>query len=477
MGSILIIDDDILVCAEAELRITKFGHECRYVHSTREAKKELLKNKYNIILLDIHLRGENGLDHVEELSELSPGANIVAYTSESNDQFITQAFDAGVTDYLIKPTPKKQLKQLISKLLSHKGSYESLVDLERNFIVGESSELQNSLKQLSVAAGTNANTLITGETGTGKELFARALHKNSSRADNSYIVVDCTNLPAPLAESLLFGHDKGSFTGANSKKKGMFHQADGGTIFLDEIGDLDLDIQKSLLRVLQEKTFRPLSSSKEVYSDFRIVAATNRDLDAMVKNKQFRQDLYYRLNALSINLPPLKDRKGDIKLLCDFFINNFCEENGVPFKSIDSEVFDTLETYDWPGNVRELLNVLQTAFYRSTSSDTITVYDLPKHLRMCRVYKNAKDTECEHNREQEHLLQNEVGLPFVFSTGELPPIKAVRQQTIELMEQAYLEKLVEASDASVAKACNISGLSRARLYELLQKHRLSLQNS
>ncbi len=477
MGSVLIIDDDISVCSETELRITKFGYTCRFVHSTDEAKKELKKNSYNIILLDVHLHGENGLDHVEELSELSPGANIVAYTSESNDQVIAQAFEAGVTDYLIKPTPKKQLQQLISKLLSYKGTSENLTNLERNFIVGESSELQNSLKQLSVAASTNANTLITGETGTGKELFARALHKNSQRSKNSYIVVDCTNLPAPLAESLLFGHDKGSFTGATAKKKGMFHQADGGTIFLDEIGDLDLDIQKSLLRVLQEKTFRPLSSSKEVYSDFRIVAATNRDLKAMVEKKQFRQDLYYRLNALSINLPPLKDRKGDIRLLSDFFINNFCNENEVPPKKIDPEVFETLETYKWPGNVRELLNVLQTAFYRSTTSDEITVYDLPKHLRMCRVYKNAKNSEYIDKSKQEHLLQKPVNFPFVFSTGELPPIKAVRQQTIELMEQAYLEKLVEASETSVAKACDISGLSRARLYELLQKHRLSLQNN
>ena len=476
MGSILIIDDDILVCLEAEVRITKFGHECRYVHTIDKAIVELKKRQSDIIFLDIHLAAGNGLEHVETLTNLNQDVRIVAYTSESKDDYIDQAFQAGVSDYIIKPASKKKLQQVISKLLQHKDNTESITNLDRSLIIGESQELHNSLKQLVAAANTNANVLITGETGTGKEIFARTLHKNSKRSQNSYIVVDCTNLPAPLAESLLFGHDKGSFTGANSKKKGMFHQADGGTIFLDEIGDLDLEIQKSLLRVLQEKTFRPLSSNEEVYSDFRIIAATNRDLEAMVEKKLFRQDLYFRLKGMNITLPPLKDRKSDIKLLADSFLNKLCKENGVPHKKVDPDFFDTLETYDWPGNVRELINVIQTSFYRSPPSNNLTVYDLPKELRMCRVYQDVKDSALAlPSKKKEHLLQEKIYITL--DTHELPKLKDVRQKTIATMEKTYLEMLVEASDSSVAKACKISGLSRARLYELLQKHQLSLHSN
>lgn len=473
MGKILLIEDDPFQCKAIESIIKKMGYDCHCVFSGIEGLSMLKGSHFDIVFLDLNLHEGSGLSHIPRLTELDPDVDIVMLTGEAGDKAVSEAFEAGVKDYLVKPVREERLRRVIRTLLQDRFvSKEQTDSLSREEIIGNSATLNFCLSRLAVAAKGKGNVLITGETGTGKELFARALHNNSDRKDHRYIVVDCTNLPSTLAESLLFGYDKGSFTGANQSKKGLFHLAHGGTLFLDEIGDLDLEIQKSLLRVLQEKTFRPLSSSNEVYSDFRLVAATNRNIEEMVERGEFRRDLYYRLQTFIIGLPPLRERTGDIELLTRYYIPILCMESGMEEKAIDPQFIETLLLYDWPGNIRELVNVLYVSLQKARFSEQLTIYHLPQQLRMRRVFQDMD--------QEEKAGEDECSAPTLWSlpmtTEEFPVMKAARQEAVNAMEQAYLQRLVQLSNASVAEACNLSGLSRARLYELLSKHSLSLKD-
>jgi two-component system NtrC family response regulator len=474
VGKILLIDDDPFQCAAVESIIKKMGYDCHCVYSGIEGFTLLKSSHFDIIFLDLNLHEGSGLTHIPRLTELDPDVDIVMLTGESDTDYISQAFAAGVKDYLVKPIKEDRFRQVIQNLLQQKTVQKEQTDtLDRDEIIGDSPALNQCLERLAISAKGNGNVLITGETGTGKELFARALHNNSDRKDKRYIVVDCTNLPSTLAESLLFGHAKGSFTGADQDRKGLFHLAHGGTLFLDEIGDLDLGIQKSLLRVLQEKTFRPLSSSKEVYSDFRLVAATNRNLEEMVARGEFRSDLYYRLQSFIIELPPLRERNGDIELLTRHYLPTLCKENGMEEKEVDPQFIETLRLYDWPGNVRELVNVLHVSLQKARFSNYLNIYHLPQQLRMRRVFQDMGENDAPP--QDVNLLPNQFSLPM--TAEEFPIMKAARQEAVDAMEQAYLERLVQLSDASISKACKLSGLSRARLYELLSKHNLSLKSN
>ncbi|WFS61619.1 sigma-54 dependent transcriptional regulator [Pseudodesulfovibrio thermohalotolerans] len=474
VGKILLIDDDPFQCAAIESIIKKMGYDCHCVYSGIEGFTLLKTSHFDIIFLDLNLHEGSGLMHIPRLTELNPEVDIVMLTGESDSDCISEAFAAGVKDYLVKPIKEERFRTVIQNLLRHKAHQKNEAgSLVREEIIGDSTALNECLERLAIAAKASGNVLITGETGTGKELFARALHINSDRKDNRYIVVDCTNLPSTLAESLLFGHAKGSFTGADQDRKGLFHLAHGGTLFLDEIGDLDLGIQKSLLRVLQEKTFRPLSSSKEVYSDFRLVAATNRNLEEMVERGEFRSDLYYRLQTNIIELPPLRERDGDVELLTRHYLPILCNENDMEEKEVDPQFIDTLQLYDWPGNVRELVNVLHVSLQKARFSNYLNIYHLPQQLRMRRVFEDMGENE--ESVQECPVAPSPYYLPS--APEEFPAMKAARQEAVDAMEQAYLHRLVQLSDASVAMACKLSGLSRARLYELLSKHNLSLKKS
>lgn len=475
MGTILTIDDSIILCTSLEASLTKMGHANRYATTMREALVLVAQDKPDIIFLDVNLPDGSGITYIPKLLSLSPASSIVVLSGESDGDVISVAFAAGAKDYLLKPVSRARLEQVVGNLLRHNAPKDTGMTLAREEIVGGSPALMDSLEKLAMACQGKGNVLITGETGTGKELFARALHNNSERAGKRYIVVDCTNLPDSLAESLLFGHDKGSFTGADQKKKGLFHLADGGTLFLDEIGDLDLNTQKSLLRVLQEKKFRPLSSSEEVFSDFRLVAATNCDLKAMVDKGTFRQDLYYRVQAFSIELPPLRERAGDIMLLAEHYVESICREHRISAKEMDEDFVQALEAYKWPGNVRELVNVLQVAIQKAIYDSRLNYYHLPQELRLNRVMQDAEGRTATRNEPSGLNLDDMFACSG--APGQFPDMKCVRQEAINSIEQQYLKKLVDASCASVATACQLSGLSRARLYELLQKHNMSLRQS
>ena len=312
------------------------------------------------------------------------------------------------------------------------------------------------------AAATEVNVLINGATGTGKELFARAIHLNSSRASKNFVVIDCAALPENLVESALFGYEKGAFTGADKSSNGLVAQAHGGTLFLDEVGELPENMQKAFLRVLQERRFRPLGGKREIESDFRLVAATNRDLDEMVQQGKFRQDLLFRLRSLVINLPLLKERNGDLAELVSHHTTRLCQRQGLPPKRFSPEFLSALAAYDWPGNVRELVNVLDTTLAAALWEPTLFPQHLPPYLRTKLV------------RASMQKPKNDAGDQETFSpASRFSSLGELRKIVLAKAERRYLQDLLQQVNGNIKMACQISGLSRTRLYTLLKHYGIS----
>jgi two-component system NtrC family response regulator len=334
--------------------------------------------------------------------------------------------------------------------------------LNRAEIIGNSPALNECLDLLAHAASGDINVLITGETGTGKELFASAIHDNSARAKESFVVVDCAALPKTLVESVLFGHEKGAYTGADSTKDGLIRQADGGTLFLDEVGELPLEIQKKFLRVLQEKSFRPVGSKYEKKSDFRLIAATNRDLTELVRKRVFREDLLFRLRALTIVLPPLKQRVEDIKPLALHYISRLCERYRIETKGFSPDFFEVLSSHKWPGNVRELNQALERALTSAGPHPMLFPKDLPAELRV-QVVRNTIGVDAAS-------LSGSIADGKIDSNEPLPKLQDARAAAIADVEQRYLKALLTQTSGDIKEACRVSGLSRSRLYTLLKNH-------
>jgi two-component system NtrC family response regulator len=328
-------------------------------------------------------------------------------------------------------------------------------------IIGSSAQLQDCLETVSLAARSDANVLIVGETGTGKELFARAMHQASQRCHGPLVVVDCTSLPKTLVESLLFGHVKGSFTSAREPQEGLIRQAHTGTLFLDEIGELPLALQKVFLRVLEERRFRPLGSEQEVASDFRLVAATNRNLDDMVTRGQFRADLLFRLQAFLIELPPLRSRGEDVRELAFYHLGRLCTRYRIAPKRVAPDFLHMLIRFDWPGNVRELVNALEHALFAAKYESTLFAKHLPNQIRS----QVMKRTLRNHAINRPDLSQS-----FL---RELPSLHEFREDIFCQAETQYLHDLMVLSNKDMHAACQLSGLSRSRLYALLKKHAIS----
>ncbi|HIJ57938.1 MAG TPA: sigma-54-dependent Fis family transcriptional regulator, partial [Deltaproteobacteria bacterium] len=314
------------------------------------------------------------------------------------------------------------------------------------------------------AANAFGSVLITGETGTGKELFAKAVHANSPRYNQPFITIDCTNITSTLAESLLFGHCKGSFTGADRDSEGMILQADKGTLFLDEVGDLPVETQKSFLRVLQNKSFRPLGSATDQYSDFRLVAATNKNLQKEISAGRFREDLYFRLSTFHIHLPPLRQRKDDIRLLAAYCIETICKEMAITTKGMSGDFIEALRKYSWPGNIRELHGLLRAAVANCIGESTLFPHALPTEFRIQILKDRISDRDEILNGSFSSTPEGEI----VETRNPISTYKAFRLHS----EALYVKQLMESAGGNIKKAISVSGMSRARLYQLLQKHGL-----
>jgi len=384
---ILIVDDEETQRMMLKKMLVREGYEVETASGGRDALEKFEDIFADVVVTDIKMPDMNGLDLFHEIKRLNQDTSVILMTAYGSIESAVQVMAEGASYYLTKPVDPNHLKVLIRKALESKNLLEENRQLREEVmtrygfgqIVGHSNRMQEVYSALKKVAESDATVLLSGETGTGKELAAHAIHYNSTRKDHSFVKVSCASLPETLLESALFGHEKGAYTGADSRQIGMFEKADKGTIFLDEIGDINQNVQIKLLRFLQEKEFERVGSTQPIRVDARVIAATNADLEKSVQELKIRKDLYYRLNVVQIYMPPLRDRREDILLLTEHFLEKHKDKVGGKIKKISPEVLSIFEQHDWPGNVRELENCLERAIVMGRD-DVIQTLDLPVYL-------------------------------------------------------------------------------------------------
>ncbi|MGD9161486.1 MAG: sigma-54 dependent transcriptional regulator [Desulfobacteraceae bacterium] len=468
MAEILVIDDDIDVCMMIKSAANSGGHMVDYALTIKDGCHKAFSCSYSLIFLDVNLPDGNALYYLTKLKESPSYPEIVIITGEGDPDGAETAIKHGVWDYVKKPFSDEIIKlqlECVMQYREEKKSPKTISVLKREGIIGESPQILSSLELVADASLSDINVLITGETGTGKECFAKAIHNNSMRSKGNFVIVDCAVLPETLVESTLFGHVKGAFTGSDRDHEGLVKQADGGTLFLDEIGELPFSVQKAFLRVLQERSFRPVGGKKVFKSDFRLITATNRDLGRMVEEGTFREDLFFRIKSMMISLPPLREHSMDIQELAMYYVSNICEYQGITIKNISSQFINTLEKYDWPGNIRELVNILEWSIIKARFEPTLYPKHLPEQTRIsvaCSSMPNfspkSRNNTCSDNK---------------ISSYHLPKYKEFRKRAIFDKEKDYLNELISRSNGNIDKACDASGLGRTRLYDLMKNHGIS----
>jgi two-component system NtrC family response regulator len=467
MAHVLIIDDDPIVCETISHIMNRLEHEATCVYTLEDGLAEVSARDYDVVFLDVRMPDGNGLDILPRIQQASSSPEIIILTGFGDPDGAELAIKNGAWDYLEKPSSTQQISLTLTRALQYRQQKEAakpFAPINREGIIGNSPQMRYCLNLVAQAAKSDTNVLITGETGTGKELFALAIHNNSRRAENNFVVVDCAALPKNLVESVLFGHEKGAFTSADKAQEGLIRQADGGTLFLDEVGELAPSVQKSFLRVLQERRFRPVGGKEEIESDFRLIAASNRDLDDLVRRTQFREDLLFRLRSFTIELPPLRERREDIEELVRHYITQLAEEHQTRPKDLSPEFLDLLTRYPWPGNVRELIHALERAFVTALHETVLYPKHLPTHLRaqLARTSIRKKAVPTPPRPGQAGRSQ------------ALAPLHKIREDALADVERHYLKDLIERTKGDVKEACHVSGLSRSRLYSLLKKYGVSL---
>lgn len=461
---ILVIDDDKLVCSSIANVSRTLGYNSAQAFTLEEGLDAVRADTYDIVFLDVRMPDGNGIDIIPQICRNTGSPEVIVITAYGDPDSVDLALSRGAWDYIEKPFTKTDLAQLLKDaVLYHESSTlpQTALDFEKEGIIGHSPGMKKCLTLLSKTLANDASVLIAGETGTGKELFARAIHNHSLRTGNDFVVVDCAALPPNLVESILFGHEKGSYTGADRAQHGLVTQAHKGTLFLDEVGELPLTIQKKFLRVLQEGKFRPIGKSSEVESDFRVISATNRDLEDLVQTKRFRKDLLFRLRSITIDLPPLRERIEDIPDLTNHYLKRHSKKYGIKPKRVSAAFRDILLQYSWPGNVRELIHALESAMAVAHDSPILVPKHLPYHIHV-QVKKNAaakKQSQHENHK--------------IFGGASLPSLKDVREEAVSEIEEQYLKELLRQTKSDIKGACRTSGLSRSRLYALLKKYEIS----
>jgi len=464
MAKVLIIDDDKLICDWIANVVTRLGHHPVSVQLLREGLKRLQSEPFDIVFVDVRLPDGSGLESMPKIKSSLSSPEIIVITGLGHPDEAELAIKSGAWDYLEKPASFDTIKLPLLRALEYRTERKPgnpSAGLKRDGIIGNSPKIVSCLELIAQAAGSDSNVLITGETGTGKELFAKVVHANSRRATKNFVVVDCTALPETLVESVLFGHVRGSFTGAETSEAGLIKQADGGTLFLDEVGELPLLIQKRFLRVVQEHRFRPVGGRREIGSDFRLVAATNRELDDMVREGRFREDLLFRLRTIVIDSPPLRQIPEDIKKITTFYMNDLSQRFGMIAKRASPEFWETVTAYPWPGNVRELVQGLEKALIAAKDEPMLFPKHLPTYIRI------------HVARSLYPMKSASPGKPGIgASVPKTPPhLKEIRRTAVAEAEQRYLKDLLSFVGGDNNKARQISGLSRSRFYTLLRKHR------
>lgn len=463
-SNILVVDDEAVIREGMRRILEGKGYRVEASASGRAAIEKIQDHDFDVVITDLKMPGMDGIEVLKTIKILQPDVPVIIITGYSTVDTAVEAMKSGAFDYIAKPFTSELIIDKVQKAIANKTVSRESFSLNKELgrgrgfddFVGESPEMQKVYRRIMQVAPTESTVLITGESGTGKELVARAIHNNSPRHSNPFVAVDCTSLPETLLESELFGHVKGSFTGAIHSKTGLFKVADGGTLFLDEISNISLATQAKLLRVLQERVLTPIGDTRVIPIDIRLVAATNTNLRAMIAKGTFRDDLFFRLNVIPVHLPLLRERKGDLQLLIFHFVRKFSEEVGKEIKGLAPNAIEVLEEYTFPGNVRELENIIERAVVLC-EGDVIQKANL----------------ELRSVEEEKHMEMNSVPL----SIEELKETKKqIRERAVEPIEKAFVINALKRNNWNVSQAAEETGMLRPNFHALLKKLGISVRD-
>ncbi|UCF85567.1 MAG: sigma-54-dependent Fis family transcriptional regulator [Desulfobacteraceae bacterium] len=459
-NKILIVDDENFICQGCHMVLSERGHSVDICPNGKEALETILDKAYDLLLLDMKLPDIDGMEILKTVRKTKPSVYVVVMTGYSTVKNAVEAMKLGAFDYLAKPFSDDELILAVEKAIENKRLVEENLSLRKQLferfdfsnIIGENPQILKIFDRIRKVAPTDSTVLISGESGTGKEIFARAIHAHSQRATRQFLAVDCSTLSPGLLESELFGHVKGAFTGAIQDKAGIFKVADRGTLFLDDVANLNMEIQGKLLRVLEMHEYRPVGAAHVKNTNIRIIAATNQDLKAMVEDGRFREDLFYRLNVFPIFLPPLRERKDDIPKLAYHFLKHFCRKTGKRIKGFSEDGLEILINHEWPGNIRQLKNVIERIVIMADQSVLDLLY-LLDHLQLKQSWSENSIPET------------------------LEELKTLKKQIINdrfsQTEKAFLIKALKACNGNISHAAERVGMRRPNFSTLMKKHHLS----
>ncbi len=452
---ILIVDDDQSLCEALELGLQRQGYRVKWLTSAQQALTTIKEEAVDVVITDLKLGEESGLRLCDRIVATHPDVPVIVITGYGSLESAVGAMRTGAHDYITKPVDLAQLAMTVERAVQHRelqGEVRRLRDEIRGFtgdqrLTGKSTVMRSMFDMIARVSTTDATVLISGESGSGKELVARAIHDQSDRASGPFVAINCAAVPANLLESELFGHSRGAFTDAKADRDGLFVQAAGGTLFLDEIGELPIEMQPKLLRALQERVVRPVGADTETAIDVRIIAATNRDLEAEVTEGRFREDLFYRINVVAIAVPALRERDNDVLLLAQRFVEESAERNDKKVVGLSAAAAKQLLDYDWPGNVRELENCIERAV-TMTQFDHVMLEDLPEKVRAHEI------SRLDYREEDPKTMP-----------------------TLEDLERRYVQNVLKAVGGNKTHAAQVLGVDRRTLYRKLEKYSSSVSRS
>jgi nitrogen regulation protein NR(I) len=472
MGTILIVDDDAQLRHSFEKLLATEGHTVRTASSGEAAIAMVDAEVPDLVIMDVRMPGMDGLEAFQAMHDIEPKLPVIIMTAHGTTDTAIEATKLGAFEYVLKPFEIPDMFNLIGQALEAGRFMRSRVELDvapdtaaADAIIGRSKPMQEVYKAIGRVAPTDATVLIRGESGTGKELVARAIYQHSLRSAKPFLIINCVAIPETLLESELFGYEKGAFTGAINRRVGKFEQAHGGTVFLDEIGDMPFSIQAKILRLLQERSIERLGGREPIPVDVRIIAATNRDLEAALAQGRFREDLYYRLKVVTLTLPPLKERSEDIILLADYFLARFAKEMGMGNPGINEEAKLLLQNYQWPGNVRELSNAMQKALIFSRGYP-IHPEDVSRAIGGESLARDAGD------RQADEIFRQWVRQTLTAGDG-----KDVFEVCMDRFASLLISEALDLTGGNRSRAAKLLGISRPTLLSKIDKYRLKLETS
>ena len=466
--NIVVVDDEKDMREFLEIMLRKEGYDCRSFPSGSAALEWLRENRFDLVITDVRMPGMGGVDFLKAAKELDPDVPVMMITAYASVDTAIEAMKAGAYDYFIKPFNVEEIKLNIRNALGYRDLKRENKLLKKDLLskydfssfIGKSKSMAEVYALITSVASTRTNVFITGESGTGKELVARAIHYESDRSAMPFVAVNCGAMPENLLESELFGYQKGAFTGAVSTREGLAREADGGTLFLDEITELPLHLQVKLLRFIQEKSYRMVGGTADVPADIRLIAASNKDVEGEVKAGRFREDLFYRLNVIRVNVPPLRERKEDVPVLAEHFTKKYSRELGKGIKGISAEAAALLAGYNYSGNVRELENIIERAVALEPS-DTISMESLPPYLKEKAAYSGAVPTKVPAPRPRAGEEAPKVPAPGITDKG------IDLEKALEEFEKTMILDALKRSGGIKKKAAELLGLSfRSMRYKL-----------